>query len=49
VFIWKFAINAVVKLLSKRWWILVGERLQGPKIEPEGPKAEVGFLTADQM
>jgi len=41
--------HAVVKLLSKRWWIPVGERLQGPKLEPEGPKAEVGFPTADQM
>jgi len=40
---------AVVKLLSKRWWIPVGERLEGPKFEPEGPKAEVGFPTADHM
>jgi len=39
----------VVKLLSKRWWIPVGERLERPKLEPEGPKAEVGFPTADQM
>ena len=38
----------MVKLLSKRWWIPVGERLEGPKLEPEGPKAEVGFPTADQ-
>jgi len=42
-------VTAVVKLLSKRWWIRVGERLEGPKLEPEGPKAEVGFPTADQM
>ena len=40
---------AVVELLSKRWWIPVGERLEGPKLEPESPKAEVGFPTADQM
>jgi len=38
----------VVKLLSKRWWILTGARLEGPKLEPEGPRAEVGFPTADQ-
>ena len=31
----------VVKLPSKRWWIPVGARL-------EGPRAEVGFPTADQ-
>ena len=34
-------ILAVVKLLSKRWWISTGAR-------PEGPTAEVGFPTADQ-
>ena len=39
---------AVVKLLSKRWWIAVGARLEGPKLEPEGLRAEVGFPTADQ-
>ena len=39
----------MVKLLSQRWWIPVGERLEVPKLEPEGPKAEVGFPTADQM
>jgi len=38
----------VVKLFSKRWWILVGARLEGSKLEPEGPRADVGFLTADQ-
>ena len=32
----------VVELLSKRWWVLTGARL-------EGPRAEVGFPTADQM
>jgi len=37
----------VVKLLNKRWWILVGARLEGPKLEPEGLRADVGFLTAD--
>ena len=39
--------QAVVKLLSKRWWIPVVERLEGPKLEPEGPNAEVRFPTAD--
>jgi len=38
----------VVKLLRKRWWIRVGARLGGPKLEPEGPRAEVGFPTANQ-
>ena len=38
----------VVKLLSKRWWIPIGTRLEGSKLEPEGPRAEVGFPTADQ-
>ena len=38
----------VVKLLSKRWWIPVGARLEGPKLEPEGPRADVRFPTADQ-
>ena len=33
--------HTVVKLLSKRWWIPRGAR-------PEGPRAEVGFPTADQ-
>jgi len=36
----------VVKLLCKRWWIPIGARLEGPKIEPEGPRAEVRFPTA---
>ena len=36
------------KLLSKRWWIPTGARLEGPKLEPEGLRAEVGFPTADQ-
>jgi len=39
---------AVVKLLSKRWWIPIGATPEGLKLEPEGPRAEVGFLTADQ-
>ena len=38
---------SVVKVLSKRWWIPVGARLEGPKLEPEGRRAEVGFPTAD--
>jgi len=33
-------------LFSKRWWI--GARLEEPKLESEGPRAEVGFPTADQ-
>ena len=45
----KIEVRPVVKLLSKRWWIPVGERLEGPKLEPEGPKAEARFPTADQM
>ena len=44
---------SVVKLLSKRWWIpigtrLEGSRLEGSKLEPEGPRAEMGFSTTDQ-
>jgi len=36
----------VVKLLSKRWWILYSsERL---KLKHEWPRAEVGFPTTDQ-
>jgi len=31
---------AVVKLLSKRWWIPMGARLEGPKLEPKGPRAD---------
>jgi len=38
----------VVKLLSKRWWIPRGVRLEGSKLEPEAPRAEVGFPTDDQ-
>jgi len=41
-------IRPVVKLLSKRWWIPIGARHEGPKLEPEGLRAEVGFPTADQ-
>jgi len=37
----------VVKILNKRCWILIGARFEGPKLEPEGPRAEVGFPTAD--
>ena len=40
--------NTVVKLLSKRQWIPTGARLEGQKLAPEGPRAEVGFPTADQ-
>ena len=41
-------LGAVVKLLSKRWWIPRGARLEGPKLEHKGPRAEVVFPTADQ-
>ena len=37
------AVNAVVKLPSKRRWIPTGARLEGPKLEPEEPRADVGF------
>jgi len=30
------------------WWIPTGAWLEGPKLESEGPRAEVGFPTADQ-
>jgi len=35
-------------LLSKSWWIPIGARPEGPKLEPEVPRAKVGFPTADQ-
>jgi len=35
-------------LLNKRWWIPTGARLKGPKLEPEGPRVEMWFPTADQ-
>ena len=38
----------MVKLLNKRWWVPIGARLEGLKLEPEWPGAEVGFPTADQ-
>ena len=41
-------LQPVVKLLSKRWWIATGARLEGPKLEPEGPRAEMRLQTADQ-
>jgi len=37
----------VVKILSKRLWIAIGARPEGPKLEPKGPRAEMGFPTAD--
>ena len=37
-----------VILLSKRWCIPISAKLEGPKLEPERPTAEVGFPTADQ-
>jgi len=40
-------VHPVAKLLSKRWWIPTGARLEGLKLEPKGPRAEVGFPTAD--
>ena len=30
------------------WWIPISARLEGAKLEPEGPRAEVEFPTADQ-
>ena len=42
------ALTSVVKLLSKMCWIPAGARLEGPKFEAEGPRAEVGFPIADQ-
>jgi len=41
VLVYDFGVLSVVKLLSKRWWIPIGAR-------PEGPRTEVGFPTADQ-
>ena len=38
----------VAKLLGKRWWIPIGARLEGPKLESEEPRAEVGFRSANQ-
>ena len=38
----------MVKLLSKRWWIPIGGRLEGPKLEPRELRAEMGFTIADQ-
>jgi len=40
--------SPVVKLLGKRWWIPVGALPEGPKLESEGPRAKVGFPTADR-
>ena len=40
-------VHPVAKLLSKRWLIPTGARLEVPKREPEGLRAEVGFPTAD--
>jgi len=36
---------AVVKLLTAQEMVdtSIGERLEGPKLEPEGPRAEVAF------
>jgi len=44
----EYEVEAVVKLVSKRWWIPTGARLEGSKLEPEGSRAEVGFPTADR-
>jgi len=43
-----FENGPVVKLLGKRWWIPIGARPEWSKLEPEGPRAEVGFPTTDQ-
>jgi len=42
------SLEAVVKLLSRRWWVPVGTRLEGTKLEPKGPRAELVSPTADQ-
>ena len=34
--------SSVVKFLSRRWWIPTGARLEGPKLETEGSRADVG-------
>ena len=34
--------HPVVKLLSKRWWIPTGARIEGPKLVPEGPRSRGG-------
>jgi len=41
-------LRPVVKLLGKRWWIPIGARPEWSRLEPEGPRAEVGFPTTDQ-
>ena len=41
--------HPVVTLLSKRWWIPAGARPEGPKLETEGPRAEMRFPTADHV
>jgi len=33
-----FSTQAVVKLLSKRWWIPIAARLEEPKPDTEGPR-----------
>ena len=38
----------MVKLLSKRRWIPTGARLEGPKLEPKGPREQMVLLAADQ-
>jgi len=43
-----FENGPLVKLLGKRWWIPIGARPEWSKLEPEGPRAEVGFPTTDQ-
>ena len=40
--------HPVVKLLSKRCWFPTGARIEGPKLEPEGPRSRGGIPTADQ-
>jgi len=38
----------MVNLLNKRCWIPIGARPEGPKFEPQGPRAKVAFPTDDQ-
>jgi len=47
VTIFETILQPVVKLLGKRWWMPIGARPEGQKLEPEGLRSEVGFPTAD--
>jgi len=38
--------HPVVKFLSRRWWIPIGARIEGPKLDPEQPRSRGGIPTA---